>query len=348
MVRFQMKVAGETVFFDTHEAPHLDEIAAKWLIEKFGNKEFLDKYAPNRILAVGIGGGPFDEHPTVNGERKEGECAATLVAKALRVDDDPALEKILKFVVTHDLNGGDQPFDLSYLVKLLHQQFPDNPEKVIEWAITGLEAKYQEQLSFFSTTKAEFDRAAEVEEIPRGEQMLRMVTIVSDDNQMSKFVRSALGGQTAILIQKRSSANVQIFTNKRFGLNLTDVAQIIRLEEQYKKGNIVTTDWELLKAEGKVEGVEEWYYHLEGQMLLNGSLTTSDIPPTRLSLEQIKEIVRIGVNFQAFESSRASLCQRGTCTSTRNDHCLWYPWGLHRCRRIRYKMKNPNHFLNSR
>lgn len=220
MARFVMRVEGETVFFDTHEAPHLDEIAAKWLIEKFGNKEFLDKYAPNRTLEVGIGGGSFDEHP-VHGERKEDECATTLVAKALGVDDEPALEKILKFVVTHDLKGGVQPFDLAYLVNLLHRQFPNDPEKVIEWATIGLEAKYQEQLQFFTATKQEFERAAEIEEIQGpGGQILKMVTVVSDDEQMSKFARSSLGGRAAIVIQKRSSGNVQIYTNKRYGLTL--------------------------------------------------------------------------------------------------------------------------------
>jgi len=291
MARFVMRVADKTVFFNTHEASHLDEIAAMWLIEKFADKEFLDKYAPTRTLEVGIGGGPFDEHP-VNGELKEDECAATLVAKALGVDEEPALEKILKFVVTHDLKGGAQPFDLCSLVKLLHQQFPNNPEKVIEWTITGLEAKYQEQLSFFSVTKAEFERATEVEAIRVSGRVLKMATIVSDDPQMSKFARSRYGGEVAVLIQKRSTGNVQIFSNRRFGLSLRNVAAKIRWEEQRAKGNIVITDWRMLQIEGKVEGAEEWYYHVQGEMLLNGSLTVKDVPPTRLSLEQIKEIAR--------------------------------------------------------
>ncbi len=348
MVRLVIRVVDETetVFFNTHEGPHLDEIVAKWLIEKFGNKEFLDKYVPNRILEIGIGGGVFDEHP-VNSERKEGECAATLVAKALGVDDNPALENILKFVITHDLKGGAQPFDLDYLVKLLHQQFPNDPEKVIEWAMVGLEAKYQEQLQFFTATKQEFERAAEIEEVEGpGGQTLKMVTVVSDDEQMSKFARSSFGGRAAIIIQKQSLGNVQIYTNKRYGLTLYDVTQMIRLAEQRAKGQVVTTDWKTLSSEGKVEGAKEWFFHQTGQMLLNGSLTAPDVPPTRLSLGQIKEIVRIGVNPQAFEQSRSQWCRSGNCTSTRNQ-CPWYPWGLHRCRAIRYKMRNPNHFLNS-
>lgn len=339
MERFVIKVAERTVFFETHKAPHLDEITAKWLIEKFGTEEFLDKYAPNRILEIGVGGGPFDEHPTVGDKRKEDECAATLVAKALGVEDDPALEKILNFVATNDLKGGAQPFDLAYLVKLLHCQFPS--EKVIEWASTALEAKYQEQLQFLTVTKQEFERAAEVEEVQgQGGQMLKMVTVISDNEQMNKFARFHLGA--AIIIQKHSSGNAQIFANKRFGLNLNDIVQVIRFEEQRAKGRIVTTDWEVLKREGKVEGAEEWYYHLEGQMLLNGSLTFPDVPSTRLTLEQIKEIIRIGVNPQAFEPSRAPLCQKGVCTSRRNNQCPWYPWGLHRCRKIRYSMRTRN------
>jgi len=342
MLELEVKVVGEKVKFKTHEALHFDEIVAKWLIERFGDKEFLDRYAPNRILEVGVGGGSFDEHPVINGKRKEGECSATLIAKALRIEEDPSLQKLLRFTLSTDLKGGSQPFDLSYLVKVLHQQFPKDPEKVIEWVTIGIEAKYHEQLQFFKDTKEEFDRAAEIEEVQGpGGRMLKMVSIVSDNGQISKFARSVYGGRAAIVIQKRSSGNIQIFTNKKFGLGLFDVARMIRIEEQQAKRKLITTDWKVLESEGKVEGVEEWFYHLEGQMLLNGSLTAPDVPPTKLSLGKIKRIVQIGVNPQAFEPSRAQLCRAGNCSSTKKSKCSWYKWGLQRCRKIRYKMRNP-------
>src|SRR3989344_9190822 len=144
----------------THHRPHLDEIVAIWLLRKFGEEKFpginsakivyVDagsgprngmkekEWEAKGILPIGVWGGCFDEHPTAGTERKEKECAATLVAKVLGVEDDPALEKILKFVTNDDLNASSSPFDLSYVVKLLNQQHPDDTNFVMEWAMTGL------------------------------------------------------------------------------------------------------------------------------------------------------------------------------------------------------------------
>lgn len=343
----------------THERPHLDEIVAIWLLRKFGEQMFpgidtakvvfwktggvtpdgrtAEEYEADGVLLVGVGGGQFDEHPTTNGERKQGDCAATLIAKAIGVEDDPALELLLKYVVDNDTKGAGHPLDIAHLATLLHQRYPNNPEKVMEWVTEGIEAKYREQYEFWTLTREEYERVAEVEEVwgPDG-RTLTMVTVVSDSEQMSKFARFR---GAAVVIQKRSSGNVQIFTNKRFGLVLYDVAQMLRLAEQETKSNVVTTDWKTLAAEGKVEGAEEWFFHEKLQALLNGSSTAKDVPPTRLTLDIIKEVVRIGINPDVFEASRAPDCRRGICTATASDPCSWYSWGLHRCRKIRYEMK---------
>lgn len=235
MIKLAIKVAGETVTFITHKLPDLDEAACKWLIEKFGSKKFLDKYAPERKIEVGVGGGLLDEHPTASGERKEDECAATLTAKALGVDEDPALREILRFVVIHDLKGGAQPFDLSYLVGSINRWLPNEPEKAIEWVCLALEAKYQEQVQFFAAkveaAKAEFEENAEIEETPGPHgQTLKLVSIASDNYQMAKFLRSP-EVNAAVCILKKSSGQVQILTNKKFNLTLYDVAQMINLAE---------------------------------------------------------------------------------------------------------------------
>lgn len=346
----------------THERTHLDEYLAIFLLRKFGEEKFpgiseakvifwnsggqtpdartANDYEKEHALLVGIGGGRFDEHPTTDGDRKEGECAATLVAKALGIADDPSLEKILKFAVNNDLKAAAHPFDLAYIAKVMHQQYPNNPEIVMEWVMAGLEAKYHEQASFFNETKKEFDRIAEIEVIqgPRGKS-IKMTTVVSDDEQMSKFARSVYGGNIAVVIQKKSSDNVQIYTNRQYGLTLYDVAQMLRLAEQEAKGKIVTKEWKALASEGKVEGAEEWFFFQAGQILLNGSLTATGVPPTKLSLEKIREIVRIGVNPNAFEARFSDRCKKGICASTRKDECPWYKFGLHRCREIRFEMR---------
>ena len=64
-------------------------------------------------------------------------------------------------------------------------------------------------------------------------------------------------------------------------------------------------------------------------MLLNGSLTQADVPPTRLSLDQIAELVKIGMD----PARLKPLCQStGRCIG---DVCDWHQWSLARCIALR-------------
>jgi hypothetical protein len=342
----------------THERPHLDEIVAIWLLRKFGEPRFPgigtadvaftsirklneaglkpEDYEAQGTLLLGIGGGRFDEHPTLEEGRKAGDCATTLVAKELGVSDDPSLAKILRFVRAADVEGNASPFDVSYVVKLLHARYPEDPHRVIEWALVAIEAKYEEQHRFFTVVKPEFDAKARVEEIEAGKRRLRVVIIDSDEDGIHKYARSEYGARAAIVIQRRSSGNVAIFGNKQAGVDLREAARLIRLAEREAKGLPLAPEDERLLAEGYAPGAEEWFYHRQGQMLLNGSLTQADVPPTRLSLDRIAELVKIGVDPDRVKP----LCQStGRCVG---DVCDWYAWQLARCARLRAPAANHN------
>jgi len=339
----------------THENPHLhfDETLVIWLLRKFGEQVFpgistakikswgtggttpdgrsAREYEQEGTLLVGIGKGRFDDHPDANGKRKEHECATTLVAKALGLRDEPALQELFEFAVSSDRNAGNHPFDIANVAKASHQGHL-SPKEIMAWVMKGIEIKYQEQLRFFNAAKREFEQNSKVEEIQGPRRMLKMVSIVSDDTQMNKFARSVHGAKADIVIhKKRSSGNVLIFTNAKSGLVLYDIAQMINLAEQEAEGEINTTDWKILSAEGMIPG-GRWFFLQKGQMLLNGSLTAPEVPPTEIPLEKIKEIVRIGVNPKRFEPKREKRCKLGNCTATMRNRCLWYGFGLHRCR----------------
>lgn len=342
----------------THERPHLDEIVAIWLLRRFGEQRFPgigtaaveftsirrlaeagrkpEDYEAEGTLLLGIGGGRFDEHPTLDADRKAGDCATTLVARDLGISDDPSLAKILRFVRAADVDGNASPFDISYVVKLLHARHPEEPSRVIEWALVAIEAKYQEQLRFFTVVKPEFDAKAKVEEIAVGKKRLRVVTIDSDEDGIHKYARSEFGARAAIVIQRRSSGNVAVFGNKQAGVDLREAAKLIRLAEREAKGLEPAPADDKLLAEGYAPGAEEWFYHRQGQMLLNGSLTQADVPPTRLSLDRIAELVKIGVDPARLQP----LCQStGRCVG---EVCDWYAWQLSRCARFRGPVPDHN------
>ena len=126
----------------THTKPDLDEITAWWQACRFGEKifpgakeayvVFVSERSPgykgrmpkeceqDGILLLGVGGGQFDEHPNDGKGRKENECAATLMAKALGIEEDPAMERILRFVFNVDTKPCKQPFDLAKMVENMH------------------------------------------------------------------------------------------------------------------------------------------------------------------------------------------------------------------------------------
>lgn len=355
-LRTEVKQGEKMVSTGLHDGPHIDDIFGRWMVETMADGEFLRKYAPQGALTIGCGGGPLDEH---TGEKeKEGECAATLVARALGVENEPPLELLLNYIRFTDTGKPRDPKNLkseerhhplepANIVKRLNEMWPQNPEKVItlvEQAI--IEPVFLDQWKFFRETKPEFEKVSEIEEIvgPNGKKLI-LVAVRSNDEKMQRFARSKFGARADVVIQRKLSGQTQIFTNKGAKLDLDDTAGIIRFEEQVLKerlgkGHSITTDWKILRSEGIVPGVEEWCY-FRRVMLLNGPLSHPDVPPTKLSLEKIKSCVKIGLNPKVFEPSRAAICKKGRCTSTREYPCPWRKWGLQRCRDTRFnKMKN--------
>lgn len=304
----QTEVALQIVKIVTHTNPHIDEICGIWMLRKFGSKHFpniekstieywskgstlLQKTAEELlaegILLVGIGGGMFDEHPTIDSERKKDKCAATLIAEHLGLDDDPALEMILSFVERDDLSGSGSIFELGSLCRKMYNILPT--EKVILWATMALEAIYREQAQFAHQALIEYSKAR-ISTVRNGENSAKIVTIESDDETVAKFARSARGGAAALVIQKQSTGNVQIFSNRKFRPNMEKIARFIRLSEQKTKGKILTLKPEDLERDGSVRGAEEWHFFKKGQMLLNGSSSHPDVPPTKIALTEITRI----------------------------------------------------------
>jgi len=118
--------------------------------------------------------------------------------------------------------------------------------------------------------------------------------VISENKEMVKVARST-HGNAAVVIRKRESGNVQIFVSKKLGIKLFAVAALIRTEELRMKGLPDTYSWEEKQQDGNMPGAEEWYYQIEAEALMNGSETKPNVPPTKIPLEKIKELVRRGL-----------------------------------------------------
>lgn len=280
---------------------------------------------------IGIWGSPFDEHRSGSRPRKVGECAATLMAKFLGVAEDPKLKPILNYILRCDY--GKQPFrpdGLSVLVKTLHWQHPTEPTLVMSWFFKALDAKYgddadpdnfslnhirsrmlslgyegvsewyelaeiameAQRLHFNTITPVEYAKGNVYEaQGPHG--AVKVAVVESDEKLLAGYSRTVAGGQCAVLIQKKSTGHVQIFSNKRQGIFLGNVAKNIRLLEMAARGkhndNPSSLFWE-----GSIYGAECWCL-AHDIFLLNGSNTTRNVKPTKLTLEQILDAVYKGL-----------------------------------------------------
>lgn len=336
----------------THPKPHLDEITGLWLLRTQGQKKYpgVDTAAMvywgtggstpdgrsaaawenEGVLALGVGGGKFDEHDP---DRKEGECVASLVAKDLGVDKDSGLKQILEYVTRVDLSATDSPFALASLIKAMHEAQDQDPQFVIDWACFALEAMYRKQAQFNAAAEDFAKGRIEMISGPKGKEV-KLVVMQTDNPAAARYARSQ---HASIIIQQTSRGTVQISTYMRSGISLEDTARIVRVEEQRRSGRLITVDHKTLGSEGAaVPGAERWFYHSKGEMLLNGSLSHPKVAPTQIPLDELVKLVKIGIDTTYFDPKFASGCHQDTCGASKATPCPLYAYGLHRCRTIRH------------
>ncbi len=116
-------------------------------------------------------------------------------------------------------------------------------------------------------------------------------------------------------VQKNSEGNIQIFTDSKLKINLTNLARNIRVAEAKKRG-VKIKSIQTIAMEGTHSEVPMWHL-LEGacSMLFNGSLSATMIEPTALTPCELLEIIKetfirkekgFPVDPMAFKSSRAT------------------------------------------
>lgn len=303
----------------THRQPHLDELVAIFLLRQYGESLFpgvrradiefwrpdtsslgsrtAEDYEAEGTLLIGIGGGRFDEHAVSGKERVAGKCAANLVAEAIRCSRRAEVQNLIRYTSSNDLNGKVAGFELAEGVRAMNRLYPDDPLRVWRWTNEWLRAHHAQQVQFHREARRAFEERAQIVELTLGDQVLKLVSIQTDADQVKAYAFSRFGGFAAVVVQRNSRGNIQVFVNKRYDLDLTPAVAAIRLSELGARGQNPVIGAEYTE-EGMLADVPEWYYFLEGQMLLNGSHTAPDVVPTGLSLESVTQMVRYAIRQQ--------------------------------------------------
>ncbi len=118
----------------------------------------------------------------------------------------------------------------------------------------------------------------------------------------TKFNTAARKQGNSIIIQRQENGATQIYFNNKLIWDdkiIESLVSIIRLEEQLvQKRPIPDTD--LRKTEA-IEDIPEWFYFRaengQGRFILNGSLTSPDIPPSAIALETLVFLAESAIKF---------------------------------------------------
>ncbi len=301
----------------THVQPHLDEIVAIRILKKHGNQEFpgvkdakvefkstglnvenktWQQHREEGTLLVGIGGGPFDEHPTFEEERKAGQSACLLVARALKQDTNPIYKRLIELVTESDLTRVHE-FHIANRLKTRYRLNPGNPEKAISFVNEVLEDWEREQ-QLFVDARADLQNMIQNQTIHKiiipGIEPLKLAVVESANYKVSAAARSL---RIHVLIQKQTNGHVQIFCDiDRYPFSMRKVVAKLRQAECFYNGmteeHIAKMTPAALEKEGKIPEAWNWFYQVPGENVLNGAESAPDTPPTKIALPMIVEIVK--------------------------------------------------------
>lgn len=340
----------------THGSPaHLDELMAMILLRDYGEEKLpgvsvatfryltkddnLEELTRREdVVLLGVGASfrdstnahrIFDEHVADGDKSQKDDCAATLAAKFLGLDQEFRWRKILKYVLHTDKNPPNLTLDLSATVMRFQHQ---------GWGLHAVVGRVEPDLHAMLTEQGQFANISmesiQEEELTINGEKHWMAVIEGDDYQAPGFAR--MFGATVVVV-KNPNGQVQVLTNNSLRLDMRDVLRILRSREEWTRGNRLNIQWRELEQEGTLTEYPTWFFHKDANNILNGGHARPDIPPTKLTLPDVIDAVKIGLERNRFEPRRQEKCQQGICTSTPKNPCQWYNLGLLRCRTVRAK-----------
>lgn len=310
--------------------PHLDPITAYYLLLRYGNEKFpgiseaklffwdsgtdpdaqtLKKWNEEGSLLIDVAGGEFDHHLI------EGGFSSLLVAQYLGIEDNPEMKAILEYLREDDNHGLHNKFgDLAHIVKMMHKQNVDI-QKIFDLVFLALNS----MVYFDDEAKKEFEAKSLIHKVKRGKNKMKVAVIESDSQNVARYAMQ--NERVGVVIQRRSTGHMMIFTNNIYKIDLRDVIGAIRKRELELAGKEIP-DLRILKKEGKHPEVQHWYYHRSLNAILNGSDALSDTPATRLATDEILEIVLFSVSTEYLE--KCDNCEEGKCPHYRHGFYKCY------------------------
>lgn len=301
-----------------------DTVAAVMLLRDYGEKHFPGIAAAELVfwtalphgktaaqleaegtLPIDLGGGTFDHH--VAEGRARADSAATLVAKHLGVDKDPALQKLLIYVKRDDLEGKgtvsadplDRAFGLSGLMTTYGRQHSDDAQALVDLVLPFFRAHVAEQRQRLEDNPREWK---ELKAAGKGRELTvkgkrgpwKVAVMESDNITLPGFLRAYFHAD--VVIQRLPSGHTNVITNQKKKINLAPVAAALRDAEANRR-NVEVTEAELVRP-GRIDALPMWFYDVMANTIQNGGIKPQHIVPTALSLDEAVQAVTAGLETQ--------------------------------------------------
>jgi len=154
----------------------------------------------------------------------------------------------------------------------------------------------KEVLKFISADIKKYEAAQK--DVERAQKIkVGKYLIIAGMSDNPKFNPRARKIGAAMVIQKNSSGHVQIYFNNKILSPVTierisgDLIEILRMREISLDPTKKMPPKNNLRKPEKIEEVPEWYLFVAegGRLILNGSLTAPDVPPTKIDFSEIIE-----------------------------------------------------------
>jgi hypothetical protein len=293
---FLLKTYGVTIFSG------IDTASYQVLSHTDQNKDEKEYLKEGKVL-LDVGGGIFDHH-----NKPEKTTASELVAKALGIQNEPAIQKLLAYAKRDDFYGKgtqsddplDKAFGLSGLIAAMNKTHFDNPAVIVDTILPLLQAHHnQEKQRTIESPKEisllrERGLFSEIEALQK-KNTLKVCFVESDNVGLPGFLRATDGGRYDVVVQKRSTGHVNILTKPLKRPDLRPLAGLIRAEEYSIRSGISYPNPDLLKLPGRSDDVPVWYFDPATNSLQNGGVNPEQTEATKIPWETIKKLTEKGM-----------------------------------------------------
>lgn len=307
--------------------PHLDPVAAIWILRRYGEEMFAGiKEAPLQFveanvgyseaerqelenqgtIMIDVGGGRFDHH---NDQNKLEETSTSLVAEFLGVADKAELSALLSYIREDDLQGLHNRFgDLAQLLKVMYKQGIDQNE-VIELAMRIIDLFQAGQQQWHFEVKEEYEKKCHLLRARYHKKNIKVGVILSDNMQLGNYGLNV--DNLSVVINRRSTGHVAILTNKKHKIDLRQIIAVIRNREMESRGAKKEADLSRLAFEGSNSQVPNWFYHRSLNAFLNGSDALAKVEPTVIPFKELVYLTLCGLAEQRLDLSIVDFLDAG-------------------------------------